>query len=311
MHLNQITMSISRRKFIQQTALLTAGGSLMSKSLFAQPATAPLVGIQLYSVRADMMANAAGTLKTLSDMGYKYVEHANYINRKFYGYTPKDFKKLLSDLGMEMRSGHTVMGKDHWDKSKQDFSDSWKYTVEDAATVGQEFVISPWLDNSMRKTEDDLKRYMDVFNACGRLCQKWNMKFGYHNHDFEFTEKMGNGTLYEAILTNTDPELVIQQLDTGNMHGTGAEAFSIVKKYPGRFISLHIKDEIASAGKGEMGHKFESTLLGVGVVPVKDILAYCKERGTRHIIIEQESYQQKTPLETCKINLATLRDWGY
>jgi len=304
-------MSISRRKFLQQTALLTAGSSLISTSLSARTANSQLVGIQLYSVRADMMANPVTTLQALASMGYKYVEHANYVKRQFYGYNAKDFKKLLSDTGLEMRSGHTVMGKEHWNSAKNDFSDSWKYTLEDAATVGQEFVISPWLDNSMRKTEDDLKRYMNVFNECGRLCQKWNMKFGYHNHDFEFTEKMGEGTLYEAILENTDPELVIQQLDTGNMHGTGAEAFSIVKKFPGRFISLHIKDEIAAAGKGEMGHKFESTLLGAGVVPVKDILAYCSEHGTRHIIIEQESYQQKTPLESCKINIATLKSWGY
>jgi sugar phosphate isomerase/epimerase len=258
-----------------------------------------------------MKADPAGTLQKLSAMGYRYVEHANYVNRKFYGYTPADFKKLLQDLGLEMRSGHTVMGKEHWDAARKDFSDSWKHTVEDAAVVGQEYVISPWLDNSMRKTADDLKRYMDVFNACGRLCRQWNMKFGYHNHDFEFTEKMGSGTLYEAILENTDPELVIQQLDTGNMHGTGTEAFAVIKRYPGRFLSLHIKDEIAATGKGEMGHAFESTLLGKGVVPVKDILAFCAANGTRHIIVEQESYQQVPPLETCRLNLQTLQQWGY
>ncbi|MFM9021797.1 MAG: sugar phosphate isomerase/epimerase family protein [Sediminibacterium sp.] len=304
-------MNCTRRDFIRQTALLSAGTLLPLRFLRAQLGNRALVGIQLYSVRADMKADPAGTLKKLAGMGYRYVEHANYVNRKFYGYTPVDFKKLLQDLGLEMRSGHTVMGKEHWDSVKKDFTDSWKYTVEDAALVGQEYVISPWLDNSMRKTADDLKRYMDVFNACGRLCQKWNMKFGYHNHDFEFTEKMGNGTLYEAILENTDPELVIQQLDTGNMHGTGTEAFAVIKKYPGRFQSLHIKDEIAAAGKGEMGHAFESTLLGKGVVPVKDILAFCTANGTRHIIIEQESYQQIQPLETCRLNLQTLQEWGY
>lgn len=304
-------MNTSRRNFIRQSGLLTAGTLLPLHSLLAQNANRPLVGIQLYSVRTDMKADPAGTLKKLAAMGYQYVEHANYVNRKFYGYTPGDFKKLLQDLGMEMRSGHTVMEKQHWDETKKDFSDSWKYTVEDAAVAGQEYVISPWLDNSMRKTADDLKRYMDVFNACGRLCQRWNMKFGYHNHDFEFTEKMGNGTLYEAILAYTDPELVIQQLDTGNMHGTGTEAFNIIKKYPGRFLSLHIKDEIAAAGKGSMGHGFESTLLGKGVVPVKDILAFCSANGTRHIIIEQESYQGLQPLETCRINLQALKDWGY
>jgi len=304
-------MNRSRRNFIRQSAMVTAGSLLPIHALFAAAANRPLVGIQLYSVRADMKADPAGTLQKLSAMGYRYVEHANYVNRKFYGYTPADFKKLLQDLGLEMRSGHTVMGKEHWDAARKDFSDSWKHTVEDAAVVGQEYVISPWLDNSMRKTADDLKRYMDVFNACGRLCRQWNMKFGYHNHDFEFTEKMGSGTLYEAILENTDPELVIQQLDTGNMHGTGTEAFAVIKRYPGRFLSLHIKDEIAAAGKGEMGHAFESTLLGKGVVPVKDILAFCAANGTRHIIVEQESYQQVPPLETCRLNLQTLQQWGY
>jgi sugar phosphate isomerase/epimerase len=304
-------MNRSRRTFIRQSAMVTAGSLLPIHALFAAAANRPLVGIQLYSVRADMKADPAGTLQKLSAMGYRYVEHANYVNRKFYGYTPADFKKLLQDLGLEMRSGHTVMGKEHWDAARKDFSDSWKHTVEDAAVVGQEYVISPWLDNSMRKTADDLKRYMDVFNACGRLCRQWNMKFGYHNHDFEFTEKMGSGTLYEAILENTDPELVIQQLDTGNMHGTGTEAFAVIKRYPGRFLSLHIKDEIAATGKGEMGHAFESTLLGKGVVPVKDILAFCAANGTRHIIVEQESYQQVPPLETCRLNLQTLQQWGY
>jgi sugar phosphate isomerase/epimerase len=304
-------MNRSRRNFIRQSAMVTAGSLLPIHALFAAAANRPLVGIQLYSVRADMKADPAGTLQKLSAMGYRYVEHANYVNRKFYGYTPADFKKLLQDLGLEMRSGHTVMGKEHWDAARKDFSDSWKHTVEDAAVVGQEYVISPWLDNSMRKTADDLKRYMDVFNACGRLCRQWNMKFGYHNHDFEFTEKMGSGTLYEAILENTDPELVIQQLDTGNMHGTGTEAFAVIKRYPGRFLSLHIKDEIAATGKGEMGHAFESTLPGKGVVPVKDILAFCAANGTRHIIVEQESYQQVPPLETCRLNLQTLQQWGY
>jgi sugar phosphate isomerase/epimerase len=304
-------MNRSRRNFIRQSAMVTAGSLLPIHALFAAAANRPLVGIQLYSVRADMKADPAGTLQKLSAMGYRYVEHANYVNRKFYGYTPADFKKLLQDLGLEMRSGHTVMGKEHWDAARKDFSDSWKHTVEDAAVVGQEYVISPWLDNSMRITADDLKRYMDVFNACGRLCRQWNMKFGYHNHDFEFTEKMGSGTLYEAILENTDPELVIQQLDTGNMHGTGTEAFAVIKRYPGRFLSLHIKDEIAATGKGEMGHAFESTLLGKGVVPVKDILAFCAANGTRHIIVEQESYQQVPPLETCRLNLQTLQQWGY
>ena len=62
---------------------------------------------------------------------------------------PADFKKVLDDLGMKMYSGHTVLRKDHWDDTKNDFADSWKYTVEDAAAAGQKYVISPWLDESL------------------------------------------------------------------------------------------------------------------------------------------------------------------
>jgi sugar phosphate isomerase/epimerase len=97
-----------------------------------------------------MMKDPAGTLKKLADMGYQHVEHANYVNRKFYGWTAKEFKKVLDDLDLQMPSGHTVMTSAHWDTAKNDFTDAWKYTVEDAATMGQKFVISPWMDEKVR-----------------------------------------------------------------------------------------------------------------------------------------------------------------
>ena len=141
-------------------------------------------------------------------MGYLHVEHANYVNRKFYGYTAKEFKKLLGDLALQMPSGHTVMTAHDWDTSKNDFTDKWKYTIEDAAEAGQRYVISPWLDESLRHDMDGLKRFMEQFNKCGELCKKSGMKFGYHNHNFEFSTKVGDSDLYDFILKNTDPELV-------------------------------------------------------------------------------------------------------
>ena len=146
--------------------------------------------MQLYSVRDEMKKDPLGTLKKVSEMGYRHVEHANYVDRKFYGYGATEFKKILADLNLKMPSGHTVLAKQHWDDSKKEFTDLWKYTVEDAAILGQQFVISPWLDESWRKDEDTLKHYMEVFNKSGELCKKSGMKFGYHNHDFEFKEKI-------------------------------------------------------------------------------------------------------------------------
>ena len=305
-------MTYSRRKFLKNSSLTAAGVAFLSNQLFAGNKTGHITGIQLYSVRDDMKKDPLGTLKLISAMGYKYVEHANYVDRKFYGYSAADFKKVLSDLGMEMKSGHTVMNSKHWDDSKKDFTDLWKYTVEDAAIVGQQYVISPWLDDNYRKTYDDLKGYMEVFNKSGELCKKSGMKFGYHNHDFEFSQKLNDMKVFDIILQNTDPSLVAQQLDIGNMYHAGGIALDIMKQYPNRFELMHVKDEIKAEKAGEMGGGYESTILGAGILPVKEIIDLGKKSGgTVHFIIEQESYQGKTPIDSIKEDLAVMKKWGY
>lgn len=304
-------MTYSRRKFLKNFTLTAAGVAFLSNQLLAANKTGHITGVQLYSVRDDMKKDPLGTLKLISAMGYKYVEHANYVDRKFYGYNAADFKKLLADLGMEMKSGHTVMNSKHWDDSKKDFTDLWKYTVEDAAIVGQQYVISPWLDDAYRKTYDSLKGYMEVFNKSGELCKKSGMKFGYHNHDFEFSQKLNDVKVFDIILQNTDPSLVAQQLDIGNMYHAGGIALDIMKQYPSRFELMHVKDEIKAA-KGEMGGEYESTILGAGILPVKEIIDLGKKNGgTLHFIIEQESYQGKTPVDSVKEDLAIMKKWGY
>jgi len=305
-------MNTSRRTFLKQGTLALAGASLLSNELFAAAAKSEILGIQLYSVRDDMKKDPSGTLKQLADMGYKYVEHANYIDGKFYGYAPTEFKKLLDGLGLKMYSGHTVMHKDDWNESANDFSDKWKQTVADAAIVGQKYVISPWLDESMRNNMSDFKRYMDVFNKSGELCKKSGMKFGYHNHNFEFSSKLDGVRLYDLILKNTDPNLVAQQLDMGNMYEAGGIAMDVVKQYPGRFELMHVKDEIKSKNPGEMGGGYESTVLGKGVIPVKEVIDFGRNKGgTTQFIIEQESYQDKTPLECAKEDYRIMKGWGY
>lgn len=302
-------MPVSRRKFIQNSTLTIAGAALFSNPVFASQKNKTLTGVQLYSVRDDMKKDPLGTLKKLAEMGFRHVEHANYVDRKFYGYSAKEFKKILSDLDLNMPSGHTVMGSRHWDEEKKEFTDLWKYTVEDAATMGQQFVISPSLEEGWRKDQDKLKQYMEVFNKSGELCKKSGMKFGYHNHDFEFKEKFADLTLYDIILQNTDSQLVIQQLDIGNMYSGGGRALDVIKQYPGRFASLHVKDEIAVPGSQ---HGYESAVLGKGIIDVKKVLEESiKTGGSIHLIIEQESYQGKSALDSVKENLQIMKQWGY
>lgn len=308
-------MKLSRRKFLMSSSMSLAGTILLPKNFFAMNhffSDEHILGIQLYSVRDDMKNDPAGTLKKLAAIGYKNVEHANYVDGKFYGYTPVEFKKVLDDLDLKMPSGHTVMSNADWNKATNDFNDKWKRTVDDAATVGQKYVISPWLDESLRKNYDDLVSFLDVFNKCGELCRRSGLKFGYHNHDFEFKYSLNGKQIYDIILDKTDPGLVLQQIDIGNMYGAGGRPLDTIKRYPGRFESMHVKDEIKSTDKGEMNDDYESTVLGGGILPVKEIIDMGRKLGgTTEFIIEQESYQNKTPIECAEEDLKMMRKWGY
>ena len=302
---------MKRREFIANSALTIAGGLFASNATFAKKKAKHAVGIQLYSVRDEMKADPLASLKKVAAMGYKNVEHANYVDRKFYGWTPSEFKKILDDLGLKMPSGHSVFGKEHWDEGKKEFTDKWKYLVEDAAITGMKYVISPWLDISYRRNFDQLKAFMEVFNKNGELLQKSGMKFGYHNHDFEFSLKLSSIKVYDIIMQNTDPKLVAQQLDIGNMYGGGGRALDLLTQYPGRFELMHVKDEIKSTAEGHAGG-FESAILGVGVVGVKDVIDLGKKiGGTTQFIIEQESYQGKEPLTCIDEDLKIMKKWGY
>lgn len=301
-------MKTTRRSFIQNSAVLLAGTALWSKAALAAPKSSEILGVQLYSVRDDMAKDPVGTLTKLSEMGYKNVEHANYVQRKFYGFSPVEFKKILEDRGLKMPSGHTVMGKEHWDASKKEFTDAWKQTVEDAAYMGQQYVISPWIDESMRKNYDSMMQIFEAFNKSGELCKKSGMKFGYHNHWFEFSEKLNGERIFDLMMKNLDFKLVAMQLDMGNMYIGGAKAADVLHQYPGKFELLHVKDEIPS----DNAEKFESAVLGKGIIHPKEVTDLARKiGGTKVYIIEQEAYQNMTPIESVKEDLKIMKSWGY
>ncbi|NQU88774.1 MAG: sugar phosphate isomerase/epimerase [Mariniphaga sp.] len=301
-------MKSNRREFIKTSALLTTGVSLLpGMSCMKQPSNL-ITAVQLYCVRDEMQADPLGSLTKLAEMGYTHVEHANYVDQKFYGWTAVEFKKVLDDLSLKMPSGHTVLGKDHWNPNTNDFTDEWKKLVDDAAYMEQQFVVSPWLDESLRSTYDDLMHFMEVFNKCGELCQKSGMKFGYHNHDFEFSSELNGEKIFDLIMNNTDADKVVMQLDMGNMYIAGALAKDVIGQYPGRYGTIHVKDMIKSEGEGE---GYESTILGKGLVGTREVTDLGKESGTTLFVVEQESYQGKTPMDCMEEDLAVMKSWGY
>ena len=307
-HYNFLFMKTSRRTFIRNSSLTIASAAILPNILYAEKKkNDDIVGVQLYIVRKDMKDDPAGTLKKLKEGGYEYVEHAGYQNRKFYGYSPEDFKKLLSDTGLKMDSGHSGLNAGRWDKTKNDFTDEWKYTFDDAAKVGMKYVLSPGVDESVCKTMDDFKWYMDLFNKTGELAKKAGVTFGYHSESYEFDHMLDNTRLYDLLLKMTDPSLVAQQIDIGNMYAPGGRAMDYLTRYKGRFALMHVKD----VKKKASGDGYESTPLGTGEVGVKQAIDFARDNGTKYFIIEEAPSQGQTALDSCIENLKIMKGWGF
>jgi len=303
-------MTISRRAFIKNSSITLAGISVLP-SVLKNKTPRDILGVQLYSVRDDMKKDPSGTLKKLAQMGYKDVEHAGYYNKKFYGYSIADFKKILDDNGMKMESGHDFLGSKQWDKSTNDFTDDWKKTIDDAAAIGMKYVISPGVDESLCQDVNNFRHYMDMFNKSGELCKKAGIHFAFHNESYEFNHSLDGTLIYDLLLQSTDKNLVAQQIDIGNMYEPGGRALHYLKKYPGRFLLMHVKDEIKKSNPGSDGNTYESCLLTKGVIPVKQVVDYARQTGTEYFIIEQESYQDKTPLNAVAEDFKIMKHWGF
>ena len=183
--------------------------------------------------------------------------------------------------------------------------------IKGAQALDMKYITWPWLAPEQR-TMDNFKLMSRKLNLIGERVNAAGLGFAYHNHDFEFSEKLNGEKLFDIIMNNTDSKLVAQQLDIGNMYHAGGVAIDILKQYPGRFELMHVKDEIKTGAAGEMGDKYESTILGKGIIPVKEVMDLGKKLGgTLHFIVEQESYQGKLPIDCVKEDFTIMKKWGY
>jgi sugar phosphate isomerase/epimerase len=260
----------SRRSFIKQTAF-TAAGALILPGFIEMHNAAPKlkkVGVQLYSVRKEMMADALATLNKLGQFGYQEIESAQSEKGNYYGLAPKEIKKILKDQGMTLRSGHT-----HIDKN-------WQKSIDEAAEAGQEFIICSVLP-SPGQTIENYQKSADMFNQAGEQCKKSGVMFGYHNHSSEFDTVDGQ-ILYDVLLNRSQPNLVHMEMDLGWVIAAGKDPLVYFSKFPGRFPLWHLKDMNLAEKK--------SVEFGKGSVDIIGLLKHSKQAGMKHYFVEQEEY---------------------
>ncbi|MEP6682541.1 MAG: sugar phosphate isomerase/epimerase [Parafilimonas sp.] len=275
-------MSVSRRKFIQATGLLTAAGLLSRNELFAGNAKLKNYGLQLWSVKNALAKDPKGVLKQIASFGYTQIESFEGSTGMFWGMTPTDFKKYVNDLGMDALSSHF----------NDVYNASFEKKAADAATAGLKFLILPGEAGS--KTVDDYKKLADRFNACGEICKKNGLKVGYHNHDAIFKPIDGQVPL-DILINNTDKGNVIFEMDIYWVVTAGADPVAYSKKYKNRFRLGHVKDRIKNSTEEDA-----SCTLGEGSINYPAMVKDLKANGMEYFIVEQERYDNTTEMDSAK-----------
>jgi sugar phosphate isomerase/epimerase len=269
---------LSRRQFLESSvsgAFAAGYLSAAARELQADPLGLP-IGFQSYSVRNLIGQNFPGTLRQLAAVGYRTIEMcspAGYVDSGFGSlvkYKPADLRDIINGAGLRCESSH--FGPQ---ELRQNLADRIGWSKE----MGLKQMILSSLGLRREANMDDWMRAANWLNKLGEETQKAGIQFGYHNHDFEF-QKIDGVLIYDELMRRLDPKLVRMQFQVAVI-SLGYQAATYLKKYPGRFISLHLADWSPAERK--------HVPVGKGVVNWPELFAAAKTGGVTNYFVEVDN----------------------
>ncbi len=272
---------MDRRIFLQRLGLTAAAGFALScgdntretgttstntgmnAAGLGIPASA--AGVQMYTLRSIVNGDFEPVIRSVAGIGYKEIELAG-----FHNLTAAEIRTLMDELGISAPSTHIGASLLRTDLDQ---------VIEDGNTLGHEYIICPHPGELAYDTLDDYKAMAEFFNEVGTKVKDAGMQFGYHNHEFEFEAL--DGTLpIDVLMENTDPNLVIMELDLCWAWVAGADHVAFFEKYPGRTHLCHVKDYTEG---GEMRD------VGQGDINFAHIFAHAETAGLKHYVVEHDN----------------------
>ena len=267
------------------------------------------VALQLYSVRDDVKADLDGTLKQVKEMGYDGVEFAG-----MYDYTAEQIRDLCAKHGLTPISAHVPI---------KSMIEDVKGTFAQYKTIGVEYVVIPHVSSEYCKADEKFPELVEYAKEFGKVANEMGLALGYHNHDFEFTNMIGDQHMLDALYEAVDADLLKTQLDTCWVNVGGENPAAYVRKYAGRCPTVHLKDFVGQKSenmyaligvkndaekKASQNQEFELRPVGCGVQDFPAILQAAHEAGAQWVIVEQDRPSMgKTPLECAKTSIDYLK----
>lgn len=265
---------INRRNFLRNASLFTVGSLVAGKmgtahaaqpasSVASEAAAGKSIGLQIYSLGKELYTDVPGGMKNLKQMGYTTLELAGYGDGKINGVELLEFKKMADDAGLKIISSHVNPPVSEYTKDNLgSIKEFWKKVADDHAKLGVKYLVQPGQPST--RNVEETKFVCEVFNEAGKISKAAGFPFGYHNHDFEFAKVVSGGSeakfgrhnkgevIYDIFLNNTDPSLVLFELDVYWAVMGQVDPVEYMQKYPDRIKLLHIKDRSILGQSGMM-----------------------------------------------------------
>jgi sugar phosphate isomerase/epimerase len=273
----------SRRSFLNAMAAGLGAAALKPRFAGAAPPEvktslgAP-VGLQLYSLRADLPKDLPGTLARVRELGIVEVEGAG-----LWGQTAEAVRAALDKAGLRCQAAHIG-----FERLRDDMAGGFK----EAKTLGATRIACAWIPHEKDKfTRDDVMKAVDVFNRVGKAAEADGLRFSYHCHGYEFVPSP-DGTLFDTLAKNTDAKTVTFEVDVFWAKAGGADPAALIAAHPGRVPMLHVKDMAKglSYPPGTSGAPDVSNVpIGTGQIDWPAVFRAAKTAKTELYYLEDES----------------------
>ncbi len=290
--------TMNRRHFLRNTAG-TALALASVQSLFGAESSSPYVknmGIQLYTLRDQIAADTAATIKAVADAGYKQVEPYRSAETDAMIAAAKDNGLAVNSMHFDWNT--IVEAKD---AALPDF----QKVIGDAKKHGLSHLVIPYIQDTVRKDLDGYKATAEKFNKAAEISKAAGIQLSYHNHNFEFQPMADGKTGYDIFIEEFSPDMMFE-IDVFWVKLAGIEPVSLIEKLKGRVSQLHLKDlkEGVEMPSYTSPAKDAFKEIGNGIIPMDPIMASAQATGVKHCHVEQD--QSPHPIESIQESMKTL-----
>ncbi len=272
---------------------LIAALVLATASAFA--AETNTVGLQLWSLRAQLTASLPAGIAQVAGFGFTDVETAGT-----YGHTAKEFKSLATANGLKIVGAHIP-----YERMQSDLPG----VIAEAKTLGATYVIVAWVPHKTTFDVDQARAAVANFNAWGAALKAEGLGFGFHTHGYEFSPLADGSSAFDVMMKETKPDLVFCEMDVFWVVQAGIDPVKLLQKYPGRFKAFHIKDMKKGAPIGLYEGKApasDNVVVGTGIMDWPAIVAQGRKSGVAYYFIEDETSDPVANIPPSLTYLATL-----